>query len=116
MTDEEKKPDPSQQGSGAEELKRRVDDALKTCYDPEIPVDIYELGLIYDIAIAPSNDVVITMTLTSPHCPVAEVLPRQVEHKVEGVAGVASVRVDVTWEPEWTPDMMSDVARLDLNL
>jgi len=100
----------------SQELRERIVAALKTCYDPEIPIDIWELGLIYDIAIAESNDVTLTMTLTTPHCPAAETLPADVEQKVSAVEGVASVKVDITWEPAWTPQMMSEAARLELNL
>ena len=97
-------------------LREKIIEALKTCYDPEIPIDIWELGLIYDIDIAAGNDVIITMTLTTPHCPAAETLPVDVEKRVAGVDGVASVKVDITWEPAWTPQMMSEAARLELNL
>jgi FeS assembly SUF system protein len=100
----------------SQELREKIIAALKTCYDPEIPIDIWELGLIYDIAIAESNDVTLTMTLTTPHCPAAETLPADVEQKVSAVEGVASVKVDITWEPAWTPQMMSEAARLELNL
>ena len=97
-------------------LREKIIEALKTCYDPEIPVDIWELGLIYDIGIGGQNDVTITMTLTTPHCPAAETLPLDVEKKVSGVDGVASTRIELTWEPAWTPQMMSEAARLELNL
>ncbi len=97
-------------------LRERIIEALKTCYDPEIPIDIWELGLIYEIAISDSNDVTITMTLTTPHCPAAETLPLDVENKVSAVEGVASVKVDISWEPAWSPQMMSEAARLELNL
>lgn len=100
----------------SQELREKIIASLKTCYDPEIPIDIWELGLIYDIAIAESNDVTVTMTLTTPHCPAAETLPVDVEQKVAAVEGVASVKVDITWEPAWTPHMMSEAARLELNL
>jgi FeS assembly SUF system protein len=100
----------------SQELREKIIAAIKTCYDPEIPIDIWELGLIYDIAIAESNDVTITMTLTTPHCPAAETLPADVEQKVSAVEGVASVKVDITWEPAWTPQLMSEAARLELNL
>lgn len=96
--------------------REKIIEALKTCYDPEIPIDIWELGLIYDIAIDEANDVTITMTLTTPHCPAAETLPLDVEKKVNAVEGVASVKVEVTWEPAWSPQMMSEAARLELNL
>ncbi len=97
-------------------LREKIIEALKTCFDPEIPIDIWELGLIYDIAIGDANDVTVTMTLTTPHCPAAETLPRDMETKVSSVDGVASVKVDITWEPAWSPQMMSEAARLELNL
>ncbi len=97
-------------------LREKIIEALKSCYDPEIPIDIWELGLIYDIDIDDKNDVTITMTLTTPHCPAAETLPLDVETKVAAAEGVASVKVDVTWEPAWSPQMMSEAARLELNL
>ncbi len=97
-------------------LREKIIEALKTCYDPEIPIDIWELGLIYDIDIASTNDVIVTMTLTTPHCPAAETLPVDVENKVSAVDGVASVKIDLTWEPAWSPQMMSEAARLELNL
>jgi FeS assembly SUF system protein len=97
-------------------LRENIIEALKTCYDPEIPVDIWELGLIYDIDVSDSNDVTLTMTLTTPHCPAAESLPADVEQKVTAVDGVASVKVEITWEPAWSPQMMSEAARLELNL
>jgi FeS assembly SUF system protein len=87
---------------------------LKTVYDPEIPVDIYELGLVYAIEVGEAGDVDIRMTLTSPMCPVAGTLPPEVEAKVAQVPGVQSSRVEVVWEPPWNPSMMSDAARLEL--
>lgn len=113
MTDE-KKPGPAAEGGN--EVRQRIIKALKQCYDPEIPVDIWELGLIYNIDVKSTNDVEITMTLTSPACPVAETLPPDVERRVAAVDGVASARVDITWEPAWVPEMMSEAARLELNL
>lgn len=97
-------------------LREKIIEALKTCYDPEIPIDIWELGLIYDIDVSDSNDVTLTMTLTTPNCPAAESLPLDVEKKVAAVEGVASVKVDITWEPAWSPQLMSEAARLELNL
>jgi len=97
-------------------LKQGIVAALKTVYDPEIPVDIYELGLIYEINIADDNNVDIVMTLTSPGCPVAGSLPGEVEMKVRGVDGVKDVRVELVWDPPWGPDRMSETARLELNL
>jgi len=90
--------------------------SIKTCYDPEIPVDIYELGLIYRIEVREANDVFVQMTLTSPMCPVAETLPPEVEHKVRTVPGVNEVELELVWEPPWSPDMMSEAARLTLNM
>ena len=96
------------------ELEPRVVAALKTCYDPEIPVDIYELGLIYGVDIDPTGFVDVTMTLTSPGCPVAGSLPGEVEEKVKSVPGVRDARVNLVWEPMWTKDLMSDAAKLTL--
>jgi FeS assembly SUF system protein len=98
------------------ELEKRVVDALRTCYDPEIPVNIHELGLIYNVDIQPGGAVNIRMTLTSPMCPVAESLPPEVEAKVRNVPGVTSSKVEVVWDPPWTPAMMSEAAKLQLNM
>jgi FeS assembly SUF system protein len=95
-------------------LEERVIMALKTVYDPEIPVDIYELGLVYGIDITPEGDVTVKMTLTSPSCPAAEALPPEVEQKVASVAGVRTSKVEIVWEPIWNKDMMSEVAKLQL--
>ena len=100
----------------SQELREKIIAALKTCYDPEIPIDIWELGLIYDIGIDDQNNVTITMTLTTPHCPAAETLPADVEQRVSAVEGVASAKIELTWEPAWAPQMMSEAARLELNL
>ena len=89
---------------------------LKTCYDPEIPVDIYELGLIYTIEVREGNAVFVQMTLTSPMCPVAETLPPEVADKVRSVPGVAGVELELVWDPPWSPDLMSEAARLTLNM
>ena len=107
---------PESNAASGQALREKIIEALKTCYDPEIPIDIWELGLIYDIDIADTNDVVITMTLTTPHCPAAETLPVDVENKVSAVEGVASVKIELTWEPAWSPQLMSEAARLELNL
>ncbi len=90
-------------------------DAIRTVRDPEIPVNIWELGLVYDIQINPTGEVHINMTLTTPNCPVAELIPQQVQQAVAAVDGVRAARVDIVWEPEWTPDMMSEAAKLDLD-
>ncbi len=87
---------------------------IKTIYDPEIPVDIYELGLIYDVMISEDNDVKILMTLTSPNCPVAETLPMEVEEKVKTIEDVKDAEVEITFDPAWSQDMMSEEAKLEL--
>ena len=99
-----------------EELRDSVIDALKSVYDPEIPVDIYELGLIYDVAITEDGDATITMTLTTPHCPVAESLPNEVELRVLSVPGIRDAVVNLVWDPPWDPSKMSDEARLELGM
>jgi len=95
-------------------VRDRVVHALTGIYDPEIPVNIYEMGLVYDIDVNADGDVTILMTLTSPSCPVAESLPPEVEAKVGAVEGVRSVKVDLTWDPPWTPERMSEAAKLEL--
>jgi len=96
------------------ELENNIVSMLKTIYDPEIPVDIYELGLIYEVKISKENDVTIDMTLTSPNCPVAETLPKEVEDKVKSVEGVNSCIVNIVFDPAWDKDMMSEEAKLEL--
>lgn len=93
---------------------QRVIDEIKTCYDPEIPVDIWELGLIYELDLNEENELKITMTLTSPNCPVAETLPAEVENKLKLVPGIKSAELKLTFEPTWTKEMMSEVAQLEL--
>lgn len=90
--------------------------ALKTVYDPEIPVDIYELGLIYDVQISDAGDVKVIMTLTTPNCPVAESLPAEVREKVQAVDGVQTVDLELTFEPAWNKDMMSEEAKFELGI
>lgn len=97
-------------------LEERITDALKTVYDPEIPVNIYELGLIYNVEADAAGQVKIAMTLTSPACPVAGTLPGEVQTRVEGVDGVQSCDVEIVWDPQWNPSMMSEAARLELGL
>jgi FeS assembly SUF system protein len=97
-----------------QELEEKIIQTLKTCYDPEIPVDIFELGLIYEIAIDDETNVKIKMTLTSPACPVAGSLPPEVEGKVKAIPGVKNAKVEVVWSPPWDKDMMSDVAKVEL--
>ena len=100
--------------SSADALKAEVVAAISECYDPEIPVNIYELGLIYDVEVSDGGRVGLVMTLTSPHCPVAEILPEQVRTRVEQVAGVDEVELELTWDPPWNPEMMSEAAKLEL--
>ena len=95
--------------------KNEVIAAIKTCYDPEIPVDIYELGLIYEVEVKTPESIYVKMTLTSPMCPVAEILPLEVEEKVRSVEGVEDVDLDLVWDPPWDIEMMSEAARLELN-
>jgi len=99
-----------------DELRERIVEALKSVYDPEIPVDIYELGLIYDVEISDDGDAVITMTLTTPHCPVAESMPAEVELRVLSVPGIRDAEVKLVWDPPWDPSKMSDEARLELGM
>jgi FeS assembly SUF system protein len=97
-------------------IEEQVVEVLKTVFDPEIPVNIYEMGLIYDIGIQPTGEVAITMTLTSPGCPVAGSLPIEVQTKVESIPGVTAARIDLVWEPAWNPSMMSEAAKLQLGM
>ena len=97
-------------------LELKVIEALQTCYDPEIPVNIYELGLVYGIEISDSGDVRILMTLTAPSCPVAASLPLQIESKVSAIEGVKSAQVELVWDPPWNPGRMSESAKLQLGM
>jgi FeS assembly SUF system protein len=96
------------------DLRKRVVEVLKTVYDPEIPVNIYELGLVYDIETTPENDVLVRMTLTAPNCPVAEIMPSQVRQKVSSLEGVRSANVELVFDPPWDRSKMSDAAKLAL--
>jgi len=125
MNDETKKDDapaegtqttPELEGPEAGSLESRVVDAIRTVYDPEIPVNIYELGLIYDLAVDDDGRAEVKMTLTSPSCPVAGTLPGDVETRIKGVKGVTEVHVELTWEPAWNPDMMTEAAKLQLGM
>ena len=98
----------------SEELGAKIVRVLKTIYDPEIPVDIYELGLIYDVFVNEDNDVKVIMTLTTPNCPVAESMPLEVEEKVKSINEVNNAKVELTFEPPWTRDLMSEEAKLEL--
>lgn len=97
-----------------ENLKEKVKDAIKQVYDPEIPIDVYELGLIYEITIYPVNNVYILMTLTSPNCPSAEFIPSEVKNKIQQIQGVSNVEVELTFDPPYSQDMMSEAAKLEL--
>ena len=97
-------------------LEAQVMDALRTCYDPEIPVNIYELGLVYEVNVDDEGLVLIRMTLTSPHCPAVQSLPAEIESKVKAVAGVNDVKLELVWEPPWDPSKMSEAARLQLGM
>lgn len=119
MVDKELKSDETsheEPSPGKGDLKSKIIEVLKTCYDPEIPVDIYELGLIYKIEHDTSGSVVITMTLTSPMCPVAGSLPIEVENKVAAIEGVTQAKVELVWDPPWDPDRMTEAARLELGM
>jgi FeS assembly SUF system protein len=97
-------------------LQDKVIEALRTCYDPEIPVNIYELGLIYEAKVEQTGEVHIQMTLTAPNCPAAGSLPGEVQEKVKALAGVTSAKVEVVWEPPWDSSRMSEAARLQLGM
>jgi FeS assembly SUF system protein len=112
-----KEPEPAATNdSTVSDLEASIIAVLRTCFDPEIPVDIYELGLIYGIDIKPPGEVTIRMTLTSPMCPVAGSLPLEVEQKVSSVPGVTKAKVDLVWDPPWCMDLMSEAAKLQLGM
>ena len=98
------------------ELKNKVIDEVKKIYDPEIPVNIYELGLIYKVEVADNSKIIVEMTLTTPNCPVAESLPKMVKDNIMNVEGVSDVDLKLVWDPPWNKDMMSESAKLELNL
>ncbi len=100
----------------AQATKSEVIEVLKTVRDPELPVNIYEMGLIYAVDVSPDDVVTIRMTLTTPMCPVADILPAEVESKVRAIGSVKDVRVDLVWDPPWSPDRMSEAARLEAGL
>jgi len=108
--------EPDANTGGMSDLEVPIIEALHTCFDPEIPVDIYELGLIYGIDVQPSGEVNIKMTLTSPGCPVAGSLPGEVEQKVRSVPGVTAAKVELVWDPPWCMEKMSEAAKLQLGM
>lgn len=117
MADTEKSGEqPQEQPAGQEELEARVIEMLRTIYDPEIPVNIYDLGLIYGLDVQESGEVHVRMTLTAPNCPVAQDFPGMVEGALWRVGGVTGVEVELVWEPVWGPENMSEAARLQLGL
>lgn len=107
---------PDQALAQQQQFRDKIVDVLRNIFDPEIPVNIYDLGLIYNIDVTPEAIVDIRMTLTSPSCPAAEILPPEVEQKTAAIEGIAKVTVHVVWEPTWTPEMMSEAAKLELNM
>ena len=111
-----KKPEASEAGGPGSDLQAAVIDALREIYDPEIPVNIYDLGLIYGVEVDAEADATITMTLTTPHCPVAETMPGEVELRASSVPGIRDAEVVLVWDPPWGPDKMSDEARLELGM
>ena len=113
MADDEKQTNSSMD---AVVIEAEVTEALRNCFDPEIPVNIYELGLIYDVKVELSGAVAIRMTLTSPNCPAAQSLPGEVQARAKEVRGVSDVSVDVVWDPPWDPSKMSEAARLQLGM
>jgi FeS assembly SUF system protein len=105
-----------QEAARIQDLAEQIVAVLRTCYDPEVPVNIYELGLIYGVDVTPAGAVMVRMTLTTPACPAAGSLPPEVERKVRKVPGVTDVKVDVVWDPPWTTDRMTEAAKLQLGI
>lgn len=106
----------SEASTDTQDLGEKIVRVLKTVYDPEIPVDIYELGLIYDVFVNEATEVKVLMTLTTPNCPVAETLPQEVEEKVKSLDEVADAEVEITFDPPWSQDLMSEEAKLELGI
>lgn len=102
------------ENTGGQIDKEQVVQAIKQVYDPEIPVDVYELGLIYEITVYPVNNVYLLMTLTSPNCPSAEFIPSEIKNKIQQIQGISNVEVELTFDPPYTQDMMSEAAQLEL--
>ncbi len=97
-------------------IEAQVLDALRTCYDPEIPVNVYELGLVYEVKVDDAGVVSIKMTLTSPHCPAVQSLPAEIESKVRAISDITDVKLELVWDPPWDPSKMSEAARLQLGM
>jgi FeS assembly SUF system protein len=114
MSDSVENMDQKVSDTSVPDLKDKIIQAIKTVYDPEIPVDVYELGLIYEINTYPVNNVYVLMTLTSPSCPSAEVIPGEIEQKIKTIEGVNDVKVEITFDPPYSQDMMSEAAKLEL--
>ena len=114
MSEQVSNPEHKASDAAIPDLQEKVLETIKTVYDPEIPVDIYELGLIYEINIYPVNNVFVLMTLTSPSCPSAEVIPEEVEQKLRAIPGINEVKVQVTFDPPYSQEMMSEAAKLEL--
>ncbi|HEV2746640.1 MAG TPA: SUF system Fe-S cluster assembly protein [Allosphingosinicella sp.] len=113
LSQQPKEPEPVEPGG---DLYEAVIEALKEIYDPEIPVNIYDLGLIYEVRISPENHAKVIMTLTTPHCPVAESMPGEVELRVGAVPGIGDAEVELVWDPPWDPQKMTDEAKLELGM
>ena len=113
LAQQQPEPEPVEPGG---DLYEAVIEALKEIYDPEIPVNIYDLGLIYGVEITPENHAMVKMTLTTPHCPVAESMPGEIELRVGAVPGVGHAEVELVWDPPWDPQKMSDEAKLELGM
>ena len=116
MTDSNQDPQPQATQADPVDVENAIVEALRSVYDPEIPVNIYELGLIYDLDLQADGAVHVKMTLTSPACPVAGSLPGEVQRKIEEVPGVSSAEIELVWDPVWNPSMMSEAARLQLGM
>jgi len=114
MSEESKIESSPVEDTSADDLRDKVVKAIKSVYDPEIPVDVYELGLIYEVNIYPINNVYVLMTLTSPSCPSAEVIPGEIELAIKAIEGINDVKVEVTFDPPYSQDMMSEAAKLEL--
>ena len=112
----DEQPTASEPPGALDRVREQVIAEIHTCYDPEIPVDIWELGLIYELDVREGGAVSVKMTLTSPMCPVAEILPPEVEAKIRAVPGVSDVKLELVWDPPWNPSRMSEAARLELGM